>query len=95
MTVGERIKRIRTFRHMTMEEFGNALGFEGKSASVEYVGVSLIHLHIAYVHTFGILIEGVVVLHDEISGSHHAVSGTRFISELVSDLIKHEGQLSV
>lgn len=34
MTVGERIKRIRTFRHMTMEEFGNALGFEGKSASV-------------------------------------------------------------
>ncbi len=34
MTVGERIKRIRTFRHMTMDEFGAALGFEGKSMSV-------------------------------------------------------------
>ena len=34
MTVGERIKKIRIFRKMTMDEFGAALGFEGKSMSV-------------------------------------------------------------
>lgn len=34
MTIGERIKKIRTFRHMTMDEFGAALGFEGKAMSV-------------------------------------------------------------
>lgn len=34
MTVGERIKKIRVFRKMTMDEFGAALGFEGKSMSV-------------------------------------------------------------
>lgn len=34
MTLGERIKKIRVFRKMTMDEFGAALGFEGKSMSV-------------------------------------------------------------
>ena len=34
MTTGERIKKIRIFRHMTMDELGAALGFEGKSMSV-------------------------------------------------------------
>ena len=30
MTIGERIKKIRVFRKMTMDELGGALGFEGK-----------------------------------------------------------------
>lgn len=34
MTVGERIKKIRIFRKMTMDELGAALGFEGKNMSV-------------------------------------------------------------
>ncbi len=34
MTLGERIKKIRVFRKMTMDELGAALGFEGKSMSV-------------------------------------------------------------
>ena len=34
MTLGERIKKIRTFRQITMDELGAALGFEGKSMSV-------------------------------------------------------------
>ncbi len=34
ITVGERIKKIRIFRKMTMDEFGAALGFKGKSMSV-------------------------------------------------------------
>ena len=31
MTIGERIKKIRVFRKMTMDELGGALGFEGKN----------------------------------------------------------------
>ena len=34
MTIGERIKKIRVFRKMTMDELGGALGFEGKNMSV-------------------------------------------------------------
>ena len=34
MTLGDRIKKIRVFRHMTMDELGAALGFEGKAMSV-------------------------------------------------------------
>lgn len=34
MTIGERIKKIRIFRKMTMEELGAILGFEGKNMSV-------------------------------------------------------------
>lgn len=34
MTVGERIKKIRIFRKLTMDELGAALGFEGKNMSV-------------------------------------------------------------
>lgn len=34
MTVGEKIKKIRIFRKMTMDELGAALGFEGKNMSV-------------------------------------------------------------
>lgn len=34
MNVGERIKKIRIFRKMTMDELGAALGFEGKNMSV-------------------------------------------------------------
>lgn len=34
MTIGERIKKIRVFRKMTMDELGAALGFEGKNMSV-------------------------------------------------------------
>lgn len=34
MTVGERIKKIRIFRKMTMDELGATLGFEGKNMSV-------------------------------------------------------------
>ena len=34
MTIGDRIKKIRIFRKMTMEELGAALGFEGKNMSV-------------------------------------------------------------
>ena len=48
-----------------------------------------------YLKSLGILIEGLVVLHDEVSGSHHAVSGTCFISELISDLIEIQRKLSV
>ncbi len=31
MTFGDRVKKIRVFRKMTMEEFGAALGFEGRN----------------------------------------------------------------
>ena len=31
MTIGERIKKIRVFRKMTMDDLGGALGFEGKN----------------------------------------------------------------
>ena len=31
MTIGERIKKIRVFRKMTMDNLGCALGFEGKN----------------------------------------------------------------
>ena len=34
MTIGERIKKIRVFRKMTMDDLGSALGFEGKNMSV-------------------------------------------------------------
>ena len=34
MTIGERIKKIRVFRKMPMEELGGALGFQGKNMSV-------------------------------------------------------------
>ena len=34
MIIGERIKKIRVFRKMTMDELGGALGFEGKNMSV-------------------------------------------------------------
>lgn len=34
MTIGDRIKKIRVFRKMTMDELGAALGFEGKNMSV-------------------------------------------------------------
>ncbi len=34
MNFGERLKKIRTFRKMTMDEFGAALGLEGKNRSV-------------------------------------------------------------
>ena len=34
MTIGERIKRIRTFRNITQRAFGEALGFEPKNAAV-------------------------------------------------------------
>lgn len=31
MNFGDRLKKIRTFREMTMDEFGEALGLEGKN----------------------------------------------------------------
>ena len=34
MTIGERIKKIRVFRKMTIDDLGGALGFEGKNMSV-------------------------------------------------------------
>lgn len=34
MNFGDRLKKIRTFRKMTMDEFGEALGLEGKNRSV-------------------------------------------------------------
>lgn len=34
MTIGDRIKKIRIFRKMTMDELGAQLGFEGKNMSV-------------------------------------------------------------
>ena len=34
MTIGERIKRIRTFRNMTQAELGEVLGFEPKNQAV-------------------------------------------------------------
>ena len=34
MTIGERIKRIRTFRNFTQGTLGEALGFEPKNAAV-------------------------------------------------------------
>lgn len=34
MTIGERIKKIRIFCKMTMDELGGSLGFEGKNMSV-------------------------------------------------------------
>ena len=34
MTIGERIKKIRVFRKMTMDDLGGALGFEEKNMSV-------------------------------------------------------------
>ena len=37
MTIGERIKKIRVFRKMTMDDLGGALVFEGKN---KYVSIS-------------------------------------------------------
>ncbi len=34
MNFGDKLKKIRTFRKMTMDEFGEALGLEGKNCSV-------------------------------------------------------------
>ena len=34
MTFGDRVKKIRVFRKITMEEFGASLGFEGRNRSV-------------------------------------------------------------
>lgn len=34
MTLGERIKIIRNFRQLTLEELGIKVGFEGKAANV-------------------------------------------------------------
>ena len=34
MNFGDRLKKIRTFRKMTMDEFGESLGLEGKNRSV-------------------------------------------------------------
>ena len=39
MTIGERIKKIRVFRKMTMDELGGALGFEGKKYVSPYIPV--------------------------------------------------------
>ena len=44
MTIGERIKKIRVFRKMTMDDLGGALGFEGKNMSVRISPVSYTHL---------------------------------------------------
>ena len=47
MAVGDRIKRVRNFRGMTMKELGMAVGFDEKSADVriaQYENLSLIHI---------------------------------------------------
>ena len=43
MTVGEKIKKIRTFRGMTQKELGLAVGFEEKGADNR---LSLIHIYV-------------------------------------------------
>lgn len=44
MTIGERIKKIRVFRKMTMDDLGGALGFEGKICQSVYHNTKLVHV---------------------------------------------------
>lgn len=44
MTIGERIKKIRVFRKMTMDDLGGVLGFEGKNMSVRISQYETVHV---------------------------------------------------
>ena len=45
MTIGERIKKIRVFRKMTMDDLGGTLGFERKKICQSvYHNTKLVHV---------------------------------------------------
>ena len=46
MTLGERIKRVRTFRSLTQRELGLKLGYEERNADVRVAPVSYTHLDV-------------------------------------------------
>ena len=68
---------------------------ELQTASGKYSFVSFIHFIVALVQTFVVLVEGVSVLHDELTASHQTESRTSFVSVLGLNLIQVHRQLSV
>ena len=68
---------------------------EIQSAASKYIGICIIHFLIAFIKTFRIFIEGIVVLHNEHAGTHHSESRACLISVLIRDLIKHTRKLSI
>ena len=68
---------------------------ECQAASGEYSVVSIVHFIVALVQTFEVLVEGVCVLHDELTASHQTESRACFISVLGLNLVQVHRQLSV
>ena len=77
---------------------GTAVSFyrtEGQTTSGKDSFVGIVHIIVALVQTFPILIEGIRILHNEFSGTDQTETGTLFVSVLGLDLIQILGQLTI
>ena len=76
----------------------SAVGLYGcrlQSAAGEDAFIRLVHRPIALVSTFGIGVEAVCILHDELLRAHQTETRTRLITELRLDLVDRDGELTV
>ena len=67
MTIGERIKKIRVFRKMTMDDLGGALGFEGLGVKDLYMGSAVkIHDYHAFRDKYGLSDDEILYMGDDV-----------------------------
>ena len=83
MTIGERIKKIRVFRKMTMDELGGALGFEGKNMSVRISQYEALHCNYKAISDYSLgaaedIIETLFWLEESATSLPARGKGTRF-----------------
>ena len=68
---------------------------EGQTATVEYVGVSIIHSFVGYVQASFVTVKGVSVFHDEVTATHQTEARTTFITEFILNLVNVHRKLTV
>src|SRR5690606_20376664 len=68
---------------------------ELEPAALEDAVIGTAHRVVALVQPGGVGVEGVRVLHDELTPAHQSEAGTDLVPELVLDLIEVEGELLV
>ena len=76
----------------------SAVGLYGcrlQSAACENALIRLVHRPVALIRAFGIGVEAVRILHDELLRAHQTETRTRLVTELRLDLVDRDGKLTV
>ena len=68
---------------------------EGQTATVKYIGVSIIHRFVGYVQTSFVTVKGISVFHDEVTATHQTEARTTFITEFILNLIYVHRKLTI